>query len=397
MRFSWKFLVLALTPLFSTGLIGGCGSDTTGPEKVTSRPMQTLQLVGGVGTFAYFQLLWPHVEVAQADNPNFATIEPSQSGYLIPGDTDGNKEWFATSFAPWIDSNGKPYPRMEITAFLSGINETHTLSPASNGTLESGMGLVAGIASHQSAIRSVVSPLVVVNGPGAYIGTGPNVPTPEHVVNADSMIALYKRTAGVDLTPTPEELTLFDIAGAPAWLPEFGRQMIVAAKAFRNDLSGTILISMPGVDPHGAFNNVPSTRDFLASLQTILNGFHDLLAAAYRANSVMITMLGDTPKNPLRRAGWPDGTPGNCNWVYVVGKGYLKHGWFGRVHADGSVSGYDPTTGADDPNRTSESTRHTTAAATAYAATRGDHTYIENELGGGSLSDYQGVVVPSKR
>ena len=105
----------------------------------------------------------------------------------------------------------------------------------------------------------------------------------------------------------------------------------------------------------------------------------------------MLTILGDTPKNPLQGDGWPDGTPGMCNWVYVVGKGHLQHGWFGRVHADGSDSSYDPVTGADDPHRPSASTTLETAAAITYAATRGDAAYVES-VGGSALSEYEGVV-----
>ena len=123
----------------------------------------------------------------------------------------------------------------------------------------------------------------------------------------------------------------------------------------------------------------------------MLNGFYTLLAQQDQADNVVITITGDTPKNPLSRAGWPDGTPGGANWMYVVGKGYLKHGWFGRVHANGAVSGYDPVTGADDPARTSSQGEDTTATAVVYAATRGDAAYIENNFGG-DISTYQGVV-----
>ena len=34
-----------------------------------------------------------------------------------------------------------------------------------------------------------------------------------------------------------------------------------------------------------------------------------------------MTIHGDTPKNPLDRGGWPDGTPDNSNWMYVLGAG----------------------------------------------------------------------------
>ena len=36
---------------------------------------------------------------------------------------------------------------------------------------------------------------------------------------------------------------------------------------------------------------------------------------------MVMTIHGDTPKDPLQRGGWPDGTQRNSNWVYVLGNG----------------------------------------------------------------------------
>jgi hypothetical protein len=72
------------------------------------------------------------------------------------------------------------------------------------------------------------------------------------------------------------------------------------------------------------------------------------------------------------RAAWPDATPGNSNWLYVMGNGYLKTGWFGGVKSDGSTAGFDPTTGKEVPGQSSDATSAAAGAAVAYAVARGD-------------------------
>jgi hypothetical protein len=89
------------------------------------------------------------------------------------------------------------------------------------------------------------------------------------------------------------------------------------------------------------------------------------------ADNLVFTVSGDTPKNPLQRMGWPDGTPQNSNWVYVMGNGYLKTGWFGGVKADGKVAGWDPATGAEVPGQASTVTANAAAAAAYFAVTCG--------------------------
>lgn len=104
----------------------------------------------------------------------------------------------------------------------------------------------------------------------------------------------------------------------------------------------------------------------------------------------MFTVTGDTPKNPLQRMGWPDGTPMNSNWLYVMGNGYLKTGWFGGVKADGSVSGWNPATGEEVPRQSSAVTANAAAAAVAYAVTSGTINLIEATRGG--VVDISGVT-----
>src|SRR6185436_8502354 len=90
------------------------------------------------------------------------------------------------------------------------------------------------------------------------------------------------------------------------------------------------------------------------------------------ADNLVFTVSGDTPKNPLQRMGWPDGTPNNSNWLYVMGNGYLKTGWFGGVKADGSTPGFDPTTGNEVAGQSANTTSAAAGAAAAYAVAKGD-------------------------
>lgn len=362
-------------------LLSGCGGDDE------ARTLGALHIIAGNGSLAYFQLMWPHVDVVQANNPNHAVIEPLSAGHLFAADGSGNRQWLATSFAPWIDSGGAPMRGMEISAFVSGLNQTHTSQPTANLLLASDSSNIAGIALYQAESDSFALPLVSVGG--GFVGTAPGAPAASNVLNADGMITLYQASASVDLSPTTAEETRFQV-GADAQLAEFGRRLIIAAKALRDGHSGSVVVAMPGLDPHGAFADIPALEARLRVIQAQLNGFHELLGK--RAGDVLITISGDTPKTPLERNGWPDGTPSSANWTYVVGKGYLKRGWFGAVRADGTVATYDPATGLDDTVATPASRSTATAAAIAYAGTRGDHAFVRDRLSGGELATYQGVV-----
>ena len=104
----------------------------------------------------------------------------------------------------------------------------------------------------------------------------------------------------------------------------------------------------------------------------------------------MITIHGDTPKTPLNRNGWPDGTPGNSNWLYVYGAGYLETGWFGGIKASGDVDGFDPATGNAVPGQGSGATSGA-AAAVLFAIAQGDMVAVQNLFSGGSID---GLVNP---
>src|SRR5262249_30194891 len=139
---------------------------------------------------------------------------------------------------------------------------------------------------------------------------------------------------------------------------DIARVLMVTAKAFQLGLTSSVVLPAMLDDPHGAFNDMQSLTDTVTSLGAVLDGFYaeldatadDQCTGKTLADSLVVTIHGDTPKNPLDRNGWPDGTPDNANWIYVLGNGYLKTGWFGGVNADGSTNGFDPTTGHPNGN-----------------------------------------------
>jgi hypothetical protein len=107
-------------------------------------------------------------------------------------------------------------------------------------------------------------------------------------------------------------------------------------------------------------------------------------------DNVVISIHGDTPKTPLDRNGWPDGTPGNSNWTYVFGNGLLKTGWFGGIDRNGVVTGWNPTTGGTS-TQTSAQLAMPASAAIAYAVAKGDIRRVDDFYKGVAID---GVIVP---
>src|SRR5688572_15100811 len=76
-------------------------SDTAGvamaDEAACALTMKSFHLVAGDGGFAWFQLLWPHNEIATAGNANFAFHAPGQQVKA----TDTDKDFHFGPQAPW--------------------------------------------------------------------------------------------------------------------------------------------------------------------------------------------------------------------------------------------------------------------------------------------------------
>jgi hypothetical protein len=187
-------------------------------------------------------------------------------------------------------------------------------------------------------------------------------------------------------------------SGTRTNLKEIAENLIVTAKAFRMGLTSSVVMPAMNDDPHGAFNDMNNLRMTAATLGKILDGFYADLAATDDAScmgtklsdNVVLTIHGDTPKNPRARSGWPDGTPSDSNWMYVMGNGLLKTGWFGGVMRDGTVKGFDPATGAEN-TAGSRDLAAPASAAVAYAIAKGDMRRVGDFARGVNIA---GIVKP---
>lgn len=398
---------------------------------VTNR---SVHLVAGDGGFAWFQLLWPHAEIAAANNDNFAFHAPGQAKKAA--DTD--KAFYFAPESPWqaLDKTKR------ISAFMAGQNQTHTPTPGSAAQLGNGNSMLASVASIQRATPSLL-PVIAVEP--VNFGAAPGAPQVTTVGNADGMVQLFNSSASKMILSNPEDAALFEayykaflglekaagrptyaralrtgktsanflgqnlaeqlqptdedrakygIMGVPNKLAEIGRAMITAARAFKLGLTQSVIIPAMRDDPHGAFQNMDTLRDTVATLGKIFDGFLDdlklvqdpLCTTKTLADTTVLTVHGDTPKDPRNRGGWPDGTPQNSNWLYVMGNGHLKTGWFGGVKADGSVSGFDPATGNEVPGQPANATSAAAGAAVAFAVAKGDMKRVKDFYNGPSLS-----------
>lgn len=419
---------------------------------------RSVHIVGGNGSFGWFQLLWPHVEVATSNNASFAYHSFGTPGTMVSA-AGGSHDFYYSPQAPWM-MNGSP--TKPVTALMAGSNETHTQTPNTPAVVAPNASMVATAASIQ---RQVPTLLPVIGVGPVNLGAAPGAPSAANVPSASSMIDLFNSSAsqlilasqedrdmyetyykalvglregaklptwsrhldvtkkashvlgknlGGALTPTAGDLAAYGLtalaasqasAEAKTKLDNLGRTLIITAKAFKLNLTMCVQVGLaPGAsdnnfsDPHAAFSNMAALNATVTALGTMLNAFMNELSTApdpacnssMISDNLVITAHGDTPKTPLQASGWPDNTPGNTNWVYVMGNGYLNSGWFGRVKADGNTSGYDPTTGADVAGKAAAETSNATGAAVAYAIAKGDMKVVKDYYTGPAID---GLVV----
>ena len=446
----------ALNWLFDQG-----GDALAGPASC-SPTNRSVHVIGGNGSFAWFQLLWPHLDVVASKNASFAYHSFDVDGTLYtPG--GGNMPFYYAPEAPWMEG-GKP--TRPVTAFMSGANETHTQTPTTPAIVSNNSTMLATVASIQRANPCLVP---VIGVEPVSFGTAAGAPSIATVPSATGMIDLFN-SAAAQLTLLAKEdqslyetyykaiVSLRDAAERPTWtrhletaktaanllgqnlsgvltpsqadldaygitalnsslagpvaksrLTNLGRAMITASKAFKLGLTNSVIIGLsPGatseqtfVDPHVVLEGASTqatTKATVAAIGKIFDGFYKDLAAtndpgctgSTYADTTILTVHGDTPHTPLQGSAWPDATPKNSNWIYVMGGGHLRTGWFGGVHADGSVDGFNPATGAAMPGKSSNETSTAAGAAVAYAVAKGDMALVTPFSG---EMDLKGILV----
>jgi hypothetical protein len=400
---------------------------------------RTFDIEFGNGSLSWMTLFWPLPAIAAAatatnnlswHKPGMQTVVPGTSRPLTIGpDT------------PWA----KLPASKQVTAFLCGNNETHTNFAQSTNSI-GGNSLLAGNAALQAALPAVI-PTVTV-GQGTTIGTAPGATTAANVGNADGIVDLFNSAAsraggllansndaalykahyqafiqlnraanrpttnigyttatgaaqflGTNLSSqlavAQADLDRYGITGTTrSTVTALGRTMIIAVKAFKLGLTNGIVVPAMRDDPHGAFDN-NDVAVVPGQLKSVFDGFMTDLQNTLDANTqkplsdnIVITMKGDTYKNPINKNGWGDGTPGNTNIVYVYSSGQLYSGWFGDVTAAGAVQGV----GADGKLTTYNGTNTAkyALASVLYATAIGDDRAIQGLAGGVSVANVFG-------
>ncbi len=424
-------------------VLGDTGGVALADTASCASTMKSVHLVAGNGGFAWFQLLWPHVDIAKQTTGNFAFHAMGKATAA----TTTDKPFMYAPETPWQKLGaGK-----QVSAFMAGANETHTNTPQTASTIGTGTGMLAAIAAIQSANPTLL-PVIGINP--LVFGAAPGAPAVATVANPAGLVDLFNSAASKalllkpenaalaeayykaflslnaaagkqtmtspfqngkvamnllgknlasQLMPTVADQTKYGITqGTATAVADIGNALITAVKAFKLGLTSSLIIPALRDDPHGAFGagaTAPTAR--VAALGKILDAFMADCGAANDpacsskslADNVVLTVHGDTPKTPLDQAGWADNTPRNSNWLYVMGNGYLKTGWFGGVKADGTVDGFDPATGNVVAGQASTVTANAAAAAAAFAVAKGDMRRVQDFYRGTSVN---GIIVPTK-
>jgi hypothetical protein len=386
---------------------------------------KSVHLIGDNGGLAWFTQLFPYPDIAQAGNSAFAYYASTAT---VAKGTDN----------PLVYSPASPFqtlgPSKQMSVFVAGTNQTHTKTPSSGLTIGN-TGLVAACAAVQAANPSLL-PVMAIN-PFVY-GSAPGAPQPATVANSAGLVDLFNSVASKTILNTPQNagldaaytnafLTLNAAANRPTLasayntsrvatsllgqnlasklavtaadetrygisastptnVAEIGKALCTGIKAFGLGLTSCLLLPAMQDDPHGAFGNMATLQSTVTTLGKIFDAFiADAMAlpdpagcaGKTLADSIVMTITGDTPKTGLQNSGWPDGTVDNHNLMFVWGNGWLKTGWHGNLDAQGNLTTWDPNTGGAG-TMTSQQLGTPAAAAALYAVAKGDARRVQD-------------------
>jgi len=386
---------------------------------------KSVHIIGDNGGLAWFTQLFPYPDIAKANNSAFAYYATSVT--MATGTTN-----------PLAYSPDAPFqklgPNKQMTVFVAGTNQTHTKTPNSGLTIGT-TGLVAACAAVQSANPTLL-PVMAIN-PFVY-GAAPGAPAASTVGNSAGLVGLFNSVASKTLLQTPANagldaaymnafLSLNSIAGrasiknayntsrvatgllgknlasqlavttaddtrygitasTPTTVVEIAHALCTGVKAFGLGLTSCLILPAMQDDPHGAFGDMATLQSNVKTMGMVLDAFMADAAALpdpagcsgkTLADSIVMTITGDTPKTALNKSGWPDGTVNNHNLMFVYGNGWLKTGWFGNLDAQGNLTTWDPNTGAAG-TMTSQQLGTPAAAAVLYAVAKGDARRVQD-------------------
>lgn len=416
-------------------------NDTAGTAAADTAQCNTtnrhIHIVDGSGGLSNWTLPFAIPAVVKSTNAQFAHYDLGKgvdaTGYDNP--------FVHVPDTPWQQNS-----TWKMSAFVAGNNETHVAASVSTTTLGTNTMMASSAAIQQA--NPTLLPVLAVGG--IQYGTAPGAPSVAAVGAASQLVDLfnsqasrtllqadgngdlaesyYKAFLGLNaaagrsttaraydtgkvsmnllaknlasqLTPTTEDLALFGIEGnTPGAVQNMSRAMITSLKAFSLGLSSMLVMRGFNNDPHGLFaGGNAQAQNVGRSMGRMLNGLHALAkslpdpacSAKSIADALVLSISGDTFKQPFNRSGWPDGTPQGSNVMYVMGAGHLKTGWFGELVNATTVRGWNIATGKTDANVNFTNARGQLGAAAAaailFAVAKGDMRRVQDFYSGPSI------------
>lgn len=410
------------------------------------RAMRAVNLVAGTGALSWFTLVWPAPAVIRGYQTDYAYDDPAKAASVM-GPSGSLFARFVDATPLWQRFGQKKY----VSAILCSSAFAHDVVYTGPITLPStSTALFGAQAAMQGDLRSLV-PSVGVSFQGKQMpyGSVKGAPSATHVTSAMELAAVFESSASrlMDRLAAPRNrqlheqyyraaLRLHAMAGRSRYrtafadaaqgvslvgealrqrlLPrpgqaEFWSQpdssgkyralaelMIVTANALKLGLTAQVNLPVFNDDPHSAFaagtvsvnRNAESLARILHSFLEELDTVPDPMSAATRlSDNVIMTVSGDTPKNPFVAANWPDNVPGNANWIYVLSQGYIRPGWTGSVTATGR-SLFDPRTGMGSTSVPVADCTEAALAAVLYATCHGNKQRVAEF----TRAEYSGLI-----
>ena len=410
---------------------GGSALADTAACRATRR---SIHLIDGNGGLSNWTQCFPTEVQATSTDANISFYAPGTAAAAAGYDMAKHPWWY-----------GKNTPNQDgvwkWTGFVGGMNETHTGAPQSVVNL-GGNSMLASIAAVQTADSTLLPVLTVGtitygNAPGApataavnasanlvdlfnsaaskallsgaanggladqyykaFLGlnsaAGRSTFAKQYGVGKVSMNLLAKNLAS-QLTPTTADQAIFGLnAQTPGTITQLANGFITTLKAMALGLTSMGCFTGFRDDPHGNFQNGNAGPDAKAASQkALLDGLYNFsksledpsCAAKTLSQNLVMTISGDTYKNPNNRNGWGDGTPNNSNLLYVMSNGLLPPGWIGTINKQGMAQGFDPGTGALTAGYTNGAMLGQQAAAAALYATCADNRRVSDFIAGGA-------------
>jgi hypothetical protein len=390
-------------------------------------PYYMVNIILGTGALARATVIWPVPMVIEQNQPDFAIDGVNRfERASLPG---GRKLYNRV-----VD--GKPvFGSKPWTVFVAGQSQAHSAFPGFNGntvqiTQNGNANLFSAASQIQNALHSLI-PAIGIQQNGQTPNYNPQVPgasSPSVVPNGRAMVSLFSSAASQlqsRLKPESNQ-TLFsqyytaflglarwagrptyervrsDVGTAmglvvknltselevkPGQVAQWGGNIaqsddrLRAITAFRLGLTAQVTLPAFNDDPHGAFAGNPTELfdGFARSLQSFqgaLDGTRDPIQSSRNiGDRLVMTLSGDTTKDPFQRNGWPDGTPGGVNMLFVQGGGLLQPGWIGDVNPGGRVN-WDPATGKNDANQPTALCTSAACGAVLYAVSGGNKDIV---------------------